>query len=163
MKPKTVGRSGDANHVTLSHQIKGLPAHSIILTLDGERRVRDLSPGQRIVTRDSGTALLRAIRQRTVLVPLIRIRAGSLGDTRPDCDTILPAGQGVLVRDWRALALFGANQAIVAAGRLVDGEFITRTAPQQTTICELVFDRSHILYVDGLEVAGHVAASALAA
>ena len=44
---------------------------------------------------------------------MVRIKAGSLGHTRPGHDTVLPAHQKVLLRDWRlAQALFGAPQAL---------------------------------------------------
>ena len=160
MKPKTIGRSGEISGITSFGEKSGLLADSIILTLSGEMRVGDLKPGHRIVTRNGGTARLRTIRRHETTIPLIRIKAGSLGDTRPDCDTILPAGQGVLIRDWRAQALFGMRQAIAPARNLVDGEFISEIPARRTILCELGFDHSHILYVDGLEVAGHLTAAA---
>lgn len=162
MKPKTVGREYGYKSVTSATKSAGLMAHSIILTLDGEMRVGDLEPGQRVITRDSGTAQVKSVRRHQILAQAVRISAGSLGDTRPDRDVTVPAGQGVLVRDWRAQALFGATQAMVPAARLVDGEFITNLGLTSMTIFEIEFDRPHILYVDGLEVAGHVAATTTA-
>ncbi len=157
MKPKTVWRMSETMIVPAPLGCSGLLAESIILTLAGEMRVGDVLPGQRIVTRGNGTAIVRSLRRRQVRTEAIRVRAGSLGDTRPDRDTILPAGQGILIRDWRARALFAAQQAIVPAGRLVDGEFITRLGPTHLTLCEIAFDHLQVLYVDGLEVAGHLA------
>ena len=162
MKPKTVGRNSGRTAATSPGESAGLLADSIILTLDGERHVHDIGPGQRVVTRDSGTATVKSVRRHVILTDAVRIMAGSLGDTRPDRDLILPAGQPVLVRDWRAQALFGAAQAMVPAIRLVDGEFITHLGPRPMTLCEIEFDRPHVLYVDGLEVAGHVARSTTA-
>lgn len=162
MKPKTVGREHGYKSVTSPTESAGLMASSIILTLDGEMRVADIQPGQRVITRDSGTAQVTSVRRHQIMDRAVRIRAGSLGDTRPDRDVTLPAGQGVLVRDWRAQALFGAAQAMVPASRLIDGEFITDLGLTSMTIYEIEFDRPHILYVDGLEVAGHMAATATA-
>lgn len=160
MKPKTVGRSYSGMAAPPPEDPAGLLADSIILTLDGEKRVGDVGPGQRIITRDSGTSMVRSVTRRQVLCPTVLIRAGSLGDTRPDRDATLPAGQGVLVRDWRARALFGVPHAVAPASYLVDEEFIRFLAPALVTLCEIEFDHPQILYVDGLEVAGHITAAA---
>jgi hypothetical protein len=66
---------------------------------------------------------------------------------------ILPAGQPILVRDWRAQALFGTDQAMVPAARLVDGAFVTHAGAAEVDLWQLDFDSPHILYLDGLEVA----------
>lgn len=162
MKPKTVGRTvgGNAEHAPI--ESTGLLAHSIILTLAGEKTVADVTAGDRVITRDSGTAVVRTVRRRKITCDRVVIQAGSLGDKRPDCDTVLPAGQPVLIRDWRAEALFGSRQALVAAERLIDGEFIRREASTEMTVIELEFDRAHVLYVDGLEVACHTVQTAQA-
>jgi hypothetical protein len=128
-------------------------ADSIILTLDGERRVADLNVGDRVITRDSGTAVLRGITRHRLRTAAVRIMAGTLGHTRPERDVTLPAGQLLLVRDWRAKALFGDTQALVSATRLVDGEFVTLEAAHEMTLLTLDFATPHILYVDGLELA----------
>ena len=160
MKPKTVGRT-DGNHADHAPiESTGLLAHSIILTLAGEKTVGDVRAGDRVITHDSGTAVVRTVRRRKITCDTVIIQAGSLGDQRPDCDTVLPAGQPVLIRDWRAEALFGCRQALVAAERLVDGEFIRRDACTAMTVVALEFDRAHVLYVDGLEVACHTAHAA---
>ena len=136
----------------------GLPGGSLIMTLAGEMPVANLRVGARVVTRDSGTAVLRAVRQRRIVAMAVRIRAGSLGHNRPEHDTTLPAGQPVLVRDWRAGALFGAPQALVPAARLIDGEFVTLWPSAAMTVYDLQFDTPHVLYVDGLELASSLAA-----
>ena len=155
MKPKTVGRTQGGIAAEVPSHINGLMAESIILTLDGEKPVGDVKPGDRVITRDAGMAVVTGLRKRTVKARAVTIAAGSLGHTRPERDVLLPAGQPVLVRDWRAEALFGARQAIVPAARLIDGEFIRDVGDVEMTLCEITFDRAHVLYVDGLEVAGH--------
>lgn len=155
MKPNTVGRIDGGQTTRIPSDATGLMAHSIILTLDGEKQVGELKPGDRIVTRDCGMSILRAVHEYQVQTATVHIAAGSLGDTRPDRDVTLPAGQMVLIRDWRAQALFGAPQALVRADALVDGEFIRFEPEVSMTVCILEFDRPHILYVDGLELAGH--------
>ncbi|MBW4972442.1 Hint domain-containing protein [Roseovarius mucosus] len=155
MKPKTVGRSDGGLAVFPPVDTCGLLADSIILTLDGERRVADLNVGDRVITRDSGTAVLRGIARHRLRTAAVRIMAGTLGHTRPERDVTLPAGQLLLVRDWRAKALFGDTQALVPATRLVDGEFVTLEAAQEMTLFSLDFAAPHILYVDGLELASN--------
>ncbi|MFD0860374.1 Hint domain-containing protein [Roseovarius aquimarinus] len=130
----------------------GVLSGSIILTLDGEIPVEHLMQGDRIITRDCGTATLVGVHRHTVRTRAVRILAGSLGDTRPDCDVVLPEGQQILVRDWRAEALFGLKQAAVPAHALIDGEFITSEGMTTMTLHELQFDGAHVIYADGLEL-----------
>ena len=152
MKPKTVGRSDGTIAVMAPMNPAGLAADSIILTLDGEKRVGDIRPGDRAITRDSGMAVVKHVDTQTITTRAVRIKAGSLGHTRPERDVTLPADQQILVRDWRAKALFGATQAMVPAARLVDGEFVTLIEECEMSLYTLGFDRTHVLYVDGLEL-----------
>ena len=96
---------------------------------------------------------LRSLSRHRSHTPLVRIRAGSLGHTRPERDVLLPAAQPILVRDWRARAIFGRDQALVAAARLVDGAFVTHAGEATLDLYVLDFAAPHILYLDGLEVA----------
>jgi len=161
MKPDTVGRPDGSDAACpptqVTGQITGLRADGILLAAAGEVRVGDLRPGDRVITRDAGMVTLRGLTRRRLSVPLVRIRAGSLGHRRPERDALLQADQPVLLRDWRAQALFGCDQALVAAARLVDGEFITLDGTDTLDLCELDFGAPHILYLDGLEVATHAA------
>ncbi len=153
MKPKTVGRTDGKIAVMAPTNSVGLVADSIILTLDGEKRVGDIRVGDRVITRDSGTAVVKRVDTQHITTRAVRIKAGSLGHTRPERDVTLPADQQILVRDWRAKALFGATQAMVPAARLVDGEFVTLLEGCEMTLFTLGFERTHVLYVDGLELA----------
>lgn len=97
--------------------------------------------------------VLRDVNVIEVECPMVWIMGGSLGHDKPEDDTYLLASQKVLVRDWRAKALTQQKQALVLAESLVDGEFIRLVGHQRITIFQLVFDASHIVYVDGLELA----------
>ncbi|WP_338548392.1 Hint domain-containing protein [Roseovarius phycicola] len=130
----------------------GILPGAVVLTLDGETPVEALRPGARVITRDQGMAVLRRITRQTVETYAVQILAGSLGHTRPERDVILPAEQPMLIRDWRAEALFGAAQALVPARRLVDGEFITDLGMQRMALFTLQFDMPHVIYADGLEL-----------
>lgn len=133
----------------------GIVTGTIVLALSGECAVEDLVPGDRIITRDSGVAVLRDIEIVEETVIPVRIKAGSLGHRRPQEDVIVPQTTHVHIRDWRAQALFGHPSITVPAERLVDGEFIAEEAPRRMRLCRLVFDRPHVIYAGGIEV--HVA------
>lgn len=151
MQTGTIERSVAATK-TLSLNA-GVCAGTTIMTLDGEMPVEHLKPGTRVITRDSGMAVLRDVKVTTTKVAPIRIKAGSLGHTRPDRDMMVAPQAIIHIRDWRAEALFGTATAMVEASRLVDGEYLAVQAVQGVTIYTLIFDRQHILYVDGVEMA----------
>lgn len=130
----------------------GICAGTTIMTLDGEIPVEHLSVGDRIITRDAGMSVIKAINSREVKMQPIRIKAGSLGHTRPDRDMMVSPGTRVHIRDWRAEALFGAAAATVEASRLVDGEFLTQLTSREVKVFDIIFDREHILYADGVEL-----------
>lgn len=130
----------------------GLAEGSVILTLHGERAVEALKPGDRIISRNIGTAVLREVRRDTMTIAPVLIKAGSIGHTRPMQDVILPPDTPVHIRDWRAMALYGHPTANVAARRLVDGEFVIALPAREITVYKLIFDASHVIYATGLEV-----------
>ncbi len=136
-----------------SIETTGLIAGTTVMTLDGELPVEHLNVGDSVITRDTGMAVLRDIRVLEVAMTPIRIKAGSLGHTRPDRDMLVAPGALIHIRDWRAEALFGKKSALVPARRLADGEFVAEQATQTVKVYELIFDRQHILYADGMEMA----------
>jgi len=99
----------------------GLLAGTTLLTLEGELPVEHLSAGDRVITRDSGMAVLKDIRRVHTKLQAVRIKAGSLGHSRPDRDMVVAPCAQLHIRDWRAEALFGAASANVPAFKLVDG------------------------------------------
>ena len=137
-----------------------------ILTLDGNLPVEYLSPGDRIVTR-AGAMRLLAMRVHKAEASLIRVAPSSLGHDRPGHPLLLTPETEVLVRDWRAKAMFGRAQAMVAVSRLVDGDYIRRVTGAGVRMYTLEFAGPQVIYADGVEVgcAGvqmHAAASAAA-
>ncbi|MFP4327805.1 MAG: Hint domain-containing protein [Paracoccaceae bacterium] len=140
--------------------LQGLPAGALIFTQDGELPVDHLVPGDRIITRDSGYATLQALETARAETDLVRIRRGALGHNRPPRDTLLPAAQRLLLRDWRARALYGRTQALVPVAQLVDGEFVTRAGRGVLRLFTLRFARTHVIYADGLELASGAAMTA---
>ena len=157
MKPNTVGcvigedrRAGQ--FFPYAALDTGLVQGALILTLDGEIPVEYISVGDRVITRDSGFAKIMHIQRSTRKVRRIALAAGSLGHTRPERDVQLAGDQMVLIRDWRARALFNAERALVAARTLVDDEFITDLGEEETTLIQIFCDGPHIIYADGLEL-----------
>ncbi|MHC0053132.1 Hint domain-containing protein [Actibacterium sp. D379-3] len=131
----------------------GLAEGTTILTLDGALPVEFLSPGDRIVTRNGARSLRRLTAHRLTGAPY-RISPGALGHDNPDREMFLAPGQKLLIRDWRAQALYGAKQALVPVARLADGTYIARAAGKVgLRLYALEFDGDEIFYADGMEVA----------
>tara|TARA_R110002094_G_scaffold6743_9_gene15882 strand:+ start:142 stop:663 length:522 start_codon:yes stop_codon:yes gene_type:complete len=165
MKPNTVGRVGGQDPHTgqfLPYAVldTGLLQGAMLLTQDGEIPVEFLSVGDKLITRDSGISKVTHIGRSTRAVHTIAFAAGSLGDKRPERDAVLAGDQMVLIRDWRARAMFNSERALVAARTLVDKEFITDLGMQETTLFQVFCDGPHILYADGLELGTADAAKA---
>lgn len=166
MKPNTVGRDGGSFPHPYIHASRpladgGIPHGTPVLTLDGELPVEFLSPGDRVITRNSGSARLLARRSFRCRRNAVLIQAGSLGQMRPETDTVLPSCQNVLIRDWRARALFGQPQAMVAVGALADGEFIRDLGEMELQLHVLTFERDQIVYGGGLELLSRIESAAV--
>ena len=141
----------------------GILRGTIVLTLKGEMPVEQLMPGDKVITRDSGVATVTAIESLKTIVQTVKIKAGSLGQTRPEDDVVIPAEQDILVRDWRARSLFGLDQAVVPAGKLIDDEYIVDNGLQDALLFQICFDQPHVFYAGGVEVQSHRSALAQAA
>lgn len=142
----------DAEDTKVKAPLSGLPVGTLVLTKDGELPVEMLSPGDRIITRDAGFATLKGIKIVQGVDTAVRFKAGSLGHSKPEEDMMLPVGQSVLVRDWRAPAMFKKSQSLASASELVDGEYVMEVGIQEMTLVYLSFDKPHILYAGGMEV-----------
>lgn len=130
-----------------------LPLGTPVLTLEGEMPVEHLLPEDRIITR-AGSVLLSEITSDDVAAPdILRVSARALGHDRPDEDMLLPAGQPILIRDWRARALFGSMQATVPLKRLVDGQYIRPEPVERIRMIRLTLPRASVIYAGTLEVA----------
>jgi len=132
----------------------GIAAGTVILTRDGEIPVDWLMAGERVITRDTGLATLLAVESRVVpRAGLVRVKAGALGEGRPGHDLLLAAGQPVLLRGWRARAMFGLPQVQVPVAALVEGEGIAAVAAGgETRLFTLILAEPHVVYADGVEL-----------
>lgn len=131
----------------------GLLAGTQVRTLDGLLPVEYLEPGDRIVTRDGARRLVAVSVRNRRMAAVVRIRATTLGHDRPEQDLLLAPGQPVMIRDWRARALYGADAAAIPASRLADGEFIVTELLPQVRLYTLHFAGDEVVYADGLEIA----------
>lgn len=131
----------------------GLPMGTVIYTLAGALPVEALYPGDRVITRDAGAQTLLDIRRHPVAAEtrMVKVTGDALG-SKPTQDTILPGSQRVLIRDWRAQALYGTPTARVPLSRLVDGEFLSWTDERPEALLTLHFAHPHIIYANGLEL-----------
>lgn len=138
--------------------VKSVVQHAIalgtpVLTLDGEMPVEFLSPGDRIITR-TGVCRLVAVEVRVVQnARVIRIGQGMLGHERPEIDMIVSPDQPILIRDWRAQAMYGAALAMIPAARLADGEYIRDEVLDEVRLYSLHLADDAVIYANGLELA----------
>ncbi|MEL7164968.1 MAG: Hint domain-containing protein [Pseudomonadota bacterium] len=155
MKPKTVGRASGGHDPQKSTFIShiGLVAGTLVMTADGEMPVEFLSPGDRIISRNAGMVDLVAVQTKRVKLEAVRISAGALGHIKPQHTVMMPAAQTVLVRDARAQALRGAQQAVMPASCLVDDDGITSLGERSMVLVQLGFDAPYVIYGDGIEMA----------
>ncbi len=130
----------------------GMAAGTRIRTLDGLLPVEFLEPGDRIVTRAGARRLVAVSVVPRRNLDVVRIRASTLGHDRPESDLLVGPAQGVIVRDWRARALYGADVAVIAAARLADGEFILCERLPSVRLYTLRFAEDEVIWADGLEL-----------
>jgi hypothetical protein len=143
--------------------VLGLFAGTQIRTLDGLLPVEFLEPGDRIVTRAGSRRLVAVSVMQRRIASVVRIRATTLGHDRPEQDLLLAPGQPVMIRDWRARVLYGADMAAIPASRLADGEFVVTEVLRDVRLYTLRFDEEEVIYAEGLEIAcPAIAADALA-
>lgn len=143
-----LGVSADAQGTTGP---RGIASGTVLATLDGYLPVDFLEPGDRVVTRE-GMRILRAVRVHRYSGRAVTITASALGHDRPEHDLTLPAETRVMLRDWRAGALYGSDQAMVPVSRLVDGEYIAATEVKSMRLYELTFDAPQVVYAEGVEL-----------
>lgn len=131
----------------------GIAAGSTVLTLEGALPVEHLTPGDRIITRGG----IRTLKALTVNVhrdaQVIRIGDSTLGPDRPIDELIVARDQKIMVRDWRAKAMFGAERAVVEARRLTDGEYIRAETVPELRLFTLDLGAPAVIYVNAQELA----------
>ncbi|WP_415403522.1 Hint domain-containing protein [Tateyamaria sp. SN3-11] len=123
---------------------------ALIETEDGPVPVEQLRKGMRLVTYDNGNRPVRAVLRRMVdasgdLAP-VHISAGALDNAR---DLLVSPAHRMLISDWRAQMLFGADEVLVSAVNLVRGDLIHRAPRPRVTYYHILMDRHEIIFAEG--------------
>ncbi|PIE08574.1 MAG: hypothetical protein CSA74_01520 [Rhodobacterales bacterium] len=135
-----------------------VPCHNAIgagtgvLTGDGELPVEYLVAGDRIVTFDRGLVRLARTEYCDIAArEVLKVRPSVLDPAANAPDFLLAARQQVLLRGWRARALWNRPAALVEAWRLADGEYVMRLEGEAPLrLFRLVFSgRQHLVEAAG--------------
>lgn len=126
---------------------------TMILTIDGEKPVESLVPGDMILTRDNGFQPIRwigsTLRIATGRDAPIRFEANALGTH--DAVEFSP-NHRVLVTSASASLLFGESEVLVKAKDLVNDKTIRpRNDSRPVSYYHLLFDRHEIIRGNGLD------------
>ena len=131
---------------------------TLIDTLDGPVAVEDLTPGDLILTRDSGYRPLRWIGRRDLtavevalspaLAPVL-IRAGALGPGCPARDMRVSPQHRMLVTGAGTDLVAGEAEVLAAALHLVGRAGIARVPGGSVSYIHLLFDDHEIVRADG--------------
>lgn len=132
-----------------------------ISTPDGFRQIRQLRPGDKILTRDNGPQEVlwsghrRMSGARLYAMPHlrpIRFKANAIGLYRPDEDLLVSPQHRILVTGSAAQALFNTSEVLVAAEDLVNDTTITVDhALREVTYVHILLERHNIVWANGLE------------
>ncbi len=126
-------------------------AGTMISTPDGPRPVESLAAGDRVITYDHGTQILRWVGQRSVpgkgMFAPIRIAPFALG--RND-EVWLSPQHRILLRDEMAEILFGTREVLATAHHLINDRSIRQIERDRVTYVHLLFDAHQIVYAGGL-------------
>ena len=132
-----------------------------IATPGGPRLIRNLRPGDPILTRDNGPQEVLWMGHRRMsgarlhamphLRP-IRFRANAMGLYRPDEDLIVSPQHRMLVKGAQAEALFNTAEVLVAAEDLTnDHSIVVDHALREVTYVHILLARHNIVWANGLE------------
>lgn len=151
-----IGRTQAGNRTTTAENAApctGIAAGARVLTLEGALPVEFLEPGDRVITR-SGARVLRRVSVRVCdCDTVMEVVAGALGFDRPAGSILIGADQHVRVRDWRARAMFGRNEAAVPVSALADGRHVTARKACGLRLYTPGFDTPEVIYAEGMELA----------
>ena len=131
----------------------GLVEGTEVLTARGLVKVEDIAAGMRLVTRERGLQRVAFATQR--LLPhaeVVRITPEALGASSEGSPIFVAPSQRVLLKDWRAKAMFGRARALVSVRKLIDGELIKRLDMRNARLFSLHFEASLILYAGEIEL-----------
>lgn len=116
-----------------------------------QRKIEDIVPGDKLLTRDDGAQEVRWIGMATVravgeFAP-VRIQAGALNN---DHDLIVSPQHRLFIYQRTDRLGAGRSELLVKARHLVNGETITLQDGGFVDYFQLLFDRHHIVYAEGI-------------
>lgn len=123
-----------------------------ITLADGRQKpIEKLTPGDRILTRDSGPQPVRWIGQQTVratgaFAP-ITIAAGALSN---DAELTLSPSHRLFIYQRVDALKAGQKEVLVRAQDLVNGQDVTRSEGGFVDYFQLLFDKHEIIYAEGI-------------
>ena len=130
----------------------GLAAGASVLTLAGTVPVEYIAPGDRVITRAGARTVTSVAISVIRNARVVRISEGVLGKDRPQADMFVSPDQPILIRDWRAKAMAGLDQAVMTAEKLADGQYIKIETLDEVRIVSLGFSDAQVIYAAGLEL-----------
>ena len=130
----------------------GIALGTPVLTLDGELPVEFIMPGDRVITRNGMRKVVQVEVTRVENACVVAISRDSLGVGRPTKEMFVAPNQPIVIRDWRAKALYDQDEAMIPATRLCDGEFIRGDILSELRFVTLRFDGTEVIYAGGLEL-----------
>jgi len=132
-----------------------------ITTDTGPKPIEEINVGDRIATRDNGlqpvmwTGSRRLTGARLHVMPHlrpIRIRAGAMGEDRPDGDLLVSADHRLLVKGAEADILFNTPEVLVTARDMVNDHSIRVDSHlRDVTYVHLMTEAHEIIWANGIE------------
>ncbi|MBZ0128872.1 MAG: Hint domain-containing protein [Rhodobacteraceae bacterium] len=136
-------------------------AGTMIDTAKGPVAVEDLRPGDPVLCSDGIARCIRWVARRTISAAElerhpeyrpVRIRKNALAADMPDADLVVSPQHRILLNDWRAALMFGADEVLVPAVHLVNDRDITRDhGAIEVTYYHFMFDQHQIVWSNGLQ------------
>lgn len=134
---------------------------TLVRTPEGDLPIDDLRAGSLVMTRDHGPQTVRWIgtvtlteadlRRAPALRPVV-IAAGALGPGVPAAELRLSPQHRVLLRSKIAARMFGTEEMLIAATRLIGQDGISLAAGTgPVTYLHLMFDQHELLFANGAE------------
>ena len=133
-----------------------------IATPDGAKKIEDIGPSDRVMTRDNGAQEVQWIGHRRMsgarlfALPTerpIRIRQGGLRGAGPYEDLVVSPDQRILRRHRQARALWGEAEVLVRAGDLVGEPGVSIDHHlTETYYINLMLPNHEVIWANGMEV-----------
>jgi hypothetical protein len=123
----------------------------ITLATGAQKPIEDLTPGDKVLTRDHGGQPIRWIGRATLkavgpFAPVV-ITAGTLGNAG---DLIVSQHHRMFLYQRERMAGLATSELLVQAKHLVDGERIFLREGGFVDFLSIVFDRHEIIYAEGV-------------